>query len=137
MSEEIWNQIYHYAQGKSERCIANDRISPRLYEEYGVNLEQQEFSRIMAQCRSLPTNFTRDVIMKASSADIMNTMTRSILTLASYDEKATDISVENSLRQCMLIMLITIMKNRGACKRFWGQGRDCSLSVQNSGRRSL
>ena len=38
MSEEIWNQIYHYAQGKSERCIANDRISPRLYEEYGVNL---------------------------------------------------------------------------------------------------
>ena len=104
MSEEIWNQIYHYAQGKSERCIANDRISPRLYEEYGVNLEQQEFSRIMAQCRSLPTNFTRDVIMKASSADIMNTMTRSILTLASYDEKATDISVENSLRQCIQLI---------------------------------
>lgn len=65
-----------------------------------------EFKEILAQGRSLPTNFTRDVIMKAPSKDIMNSMTRSILTLASYDDRATDTSVTNSLRQC--IQLISI-----------------------------
>lgn len=65
-----------------------------------------EFRKILAEGRSLPTNFTRDVIMKAPSKDIMNSMTRSILTLASYDESATDTSVANSLRQC--IQLISI-----------------------------
>ncbi len=65
-----------------------------------------EFKKILAEGRSLPTNFTRDVIMKAPSRDIMNSMTRSILTLAFYDERATDVSVSNSLRQC--IQLISI-----------------------------
>lgn len=60
-----------------------------------------EFRRLIGKCRTLPTNFTRDVIMKAPSGDIMNSMTRSILTLASYDEKANDTSVSNSLRQCI------------------------------------
>lgn len=48
--------------------------------------EEKEFKELMGKCRALPTNFTRDVIMKAPSKDIMNSMTRSILTLASYDE---------------------------------------------------
>ena len=60
-----------------------------------------EFRLLIGQCRTLPTNFTRDVIMKAPSGDIMNSMTRSILTLASYDENANDTSVSNSLRQCI------------------------------------
>lgn len=42
--------------------------------------------------------------MKAPSEDIMNSMTRSILTLASYDENAKDISVSNSLRQCIQLI---------------------------------
>lgn len=65
-----------------------------------------EFREILAEGRDLPTNFTRDVIMKAPSKDIMNSMTRSILTLASYDENATDTELSNSLRQC--IQLISI-----------------------------
>jgi citrate synthase len=63
-----------------------------------------EFRQILAEGRNLPTNFTRDVIMKAPTKDIMNSMTRSILTLASYDEKATDVSVSNSLRQCIQLI---------------------------------
>jgi citrate synthase len=63
-----------------------------------------EFRQILAQARCLPTNFTRDIIMKAPSKDIMNSMTRSILTLASYDENATDTSVANSLRQCIQLI---------------------------------
>ena len=45
----------------------------------------EEFRRLLGECRTLPTNFTRDVIMKAPGKDIMNSMTRGILTLASYD----------------------------------------------------
>ncbi|MDD7739314.1 MAG: citrate/2-methylcitrate synthase [Fusicatenibacter sp.] len=66
--------------------------------------EEERFRKMIGSCRTLPTNFTRDVIMKAPSEDIMNSMTRSILTLASYDKKAKDISVSNSIRQCILLI---------------------------------
>ncbi|MGN0407397.1 MAG: citrate/2-methylcitrate synthase [Bacteroides sp.] len=66
--------------------------------------EEKDFREMIGRCRTLPTNFTRDVIMKAPSADIMNSMTRSILTLASYDKNAKDISVSNSLRQCIQLI---------------------------------
>lgn len=59
---------------------------------------------MIGACRALPSNFTRDVIMKASSEDIMNSMSRSILTLASYDSNVKDNSVANSLRQCMQLI---------------------------------
>ena len=69
------------------------------------NAEQlRSFMEVLAQSGELPTNFTRDVIMKAPSADIMNTMTRSVLTLASYDDRATDLSVDNVLRQCIQLI---------------------------------
>ena len=64
----------------------------------------EEFQRLLGECRTLPTNFTRDVIMKAPGKDIMNSMTRGILTLASYDERAIDTSVSNSLRQCIQLI---------------------------------
>lgn len=66
--------------------------------------KEDEFKEYIGKCRILPTNFTRDVIMKAPTEDIMNSMTRSILTLESYDENAKDISVSNSLRQCIQLI---------------------------------
>ena len=70
--------------------------------------EQQlkEFKEILASNRTLPTNFTRDVIMKAPSSDIMNSLTRSVLTLASYDKKCNDTSIENVLRQCISLISV-------------------------------
>ncbi len=68
--------------------------------------ELSEFSQILAKNRRLPTNFVRDVIMKAPSKDIMNSLTKSVLTLASYDDKVTDNSLENVLKQS--IMLISV-----------------------------
>ncbi|SEP61576.1 citrate synthase [Lachnospiraceae bacterium RM5] len=62
------------------------------------------FKQMIGKCRTLPTNFTRDVIMKAPSEDIMNSMTRSILTLASYDKNSKDNSINNSLRQCIQLI---------------------------------
>ena len=172
------NKIIEYSNQKEEICRKNDNISPRLYEEYGVNRglrdengngvltgltniskivssrvidgkkmpcdgelwyrgyrvkkliddlgedhlgferiaylllmgempdqkQEQEFQEYIGKCRTLPTNFTRDVIMKAPTEDIMNSMTRSILTLASYDKKAKDTSVSNALRQCIQLI---------------------------------
>ena len=66
--------------------------------------QEAEFRTLMGEVRTLPTNFTRDVIMKAPSEDIMNSMTRSILTLASYDPTAKDTSVANSLIQCIQLI---------------------------------
>ncbi len=66
--------------------------------------ELKEFTDIIGKSRTLPSNFTRDVIMKAPSRDIMNSMTRSILTLASYDRRAEDTSVANSLLQCIRLI---------------------------------
>ena len=53
----------------------------------------KEFKEKLAMMRTLPTNFTRDVIMKASSKDIMSSLTKSVLTLASYDKQAADLSM--------------------------------------------
>lgn len=78
-----------------------------LFGKLPTEKELKEFSQALAYCRKLPTNFTRDVIMKAPSRDIMNSLSKCILTLASYDPQASDISIENVLRQCM--MLISIM----------------------------
>lgn len=66
--------------------------------------ELKKFKNLIGESRRLPTNFTRDVIMKAPSHDIMNSMTRSILTLASYDDNANDTSVSNTLRQCISLI---------------------------------
>lgn len=66
--------------------------------------ELSGFSELLTESRTLPEDFTSDVIMKAPSADIMNSMTRSILTLASYDDKANDTSVSNSLLQCVKLI---------------------------------
>lgn len=68
-----------------------------------------EFIRVLAEKRMMPTNFTRDVIMKAPSADIMNSMTKSVLTLASYDPQAGDLSLPNVLRQCVQLMSVLPM----------------------------
>lgn len=171
-------KLSEYTKQQETICRKNDSISPRLYEEYGVNRglrdengngvltgltniskiksseivdgkkvscdgqlwyrgyqvedliadlgqdklgferiaylllmgelpdEEQEsdFKQFIGACRTLPTNFTRDVIMKAPSEDIMNSMTRSILTLASYDKNAKDTSISNSLRQCIQLI---------------------------------
>ena len=66
--------------------------------------EYEQFMQIIGEYRVLPTNFTRDVIMKKPGADIMNTMTRSILMLASYDDQAMDTGIPNSLRQCIQLI---------------------------------
>ena len=68
--------------------------------------ELQNFRQVLGGMRHLPKNFTRDVIMKASSKDIMNSLSRSVLTLASYDENTADLSIENVLRQSLMLISV-------------------------------
>lgn len=66
--------------------------------------ELMEFQQMLARGMQLPTNFTRDVIMKAPSKDIMNSMTKSVLTLASYDKKVSNLDIDNVLRQSIQLI---------------------------------
>lgn len=68
--------------------------------------ELQDFKRLLADQRSLPRNFVRDVVMKAPSKDMMNTLSRSVLTLYSYDPNADDTSLPNVLRQCLNLISV-------------------------------
>ena len=77
-----------------------------LFGELPTPEKLEEFCRVLGECRTMPTNFTRDVIMKAPSHDIMNAMARSVLTLASYDPKAGDLEISNVLRQSIQLASI-------------------------------
>ena len=77
-----------------------------LFGELPTPEKLKEFCRVLGECRTMPTNFTRDVIMKAPSHDIMNAMARSVLTLASYDPKAGDLDTSNVLRQSIQLASI-------------------------------
>lgn len=68
--------------------------------------ELQDFTKLLANQRSLPTNFVRDVIMKAPSRDIMNALSRSVLTLYCYDKNPDDIALPNVLRQCLNLISV-------------------------------
>lgn len=68
--------------------------------------ELDRFNRLLANYRSLPTSFVRDIIMKAPSQDMMNTLARSVLTMYSYDDYADDISLPNVLRQSLQLLAL-------------------------------
>lgn len=72
-----------------------------LFGELPNPKELKEFQELLAQRRMLPPNFVRDVIMKAPSRDMMNSISRCILQLYSYDPKADDTTIPNVLRQCL------------------------------------
>ena len=64
------------------------------------------FEGILKAQQSLPKNFVRDVVMKAPSRDMMNTLARSVLTLYAYDPLADDITLPNVLRQCLTLIAV-------------------------------
>lgn len=68
--------------------------------------ELASFRELLGSYRSLPTHFVRDIIMKAPSKDMMNTLARSVLTLYSYDNRGDDISIPNVLRQSLQLIAL-------------------------------
>ena len=100
---ELWYRGYNVET--LVRMFADDRYAYEiltyllLFGELPDEEERKEFIRVLSTARNLPTNFVRDVIMKAPTKDIMNSMTRSILTLASYDKYAQQTDLANVIRQ--------------------------------------
>ena len=85
-----------------------------LFGELPTKEQLNDFIKMLSDYRSLPTSFVRDIIMKAPSRDMMNTLARSVLTLYSYDDYADDISLPNVLRQCLqLISLFPMLSVYG------------------------
>ncbi|MCI5952422.1 MAG: citrate/2-methylcitrate synthase [Anaerostipes sp.] len=81
-----------------------------LFGELPNKQELAQLNDLLSEYRQLPTNFVRDIIMKAPSRDMMNTLARSVLTLFSYDDYASDTSVPNVLRQSLqLIALFPVL----------------------------
>lgn len=72
-----------------------------LFGELPNNDDLENFKSLLAENRSLPRSFVRDMIMKAPSKDMMNVLSRSVLALYSYDDLADDNSISNVLRQCI------------------------------------
>lgn len=91
--------------------------------------ELDDFKIVLGASRTLPTNFTRDVIMKASSKDIMNSITKSILTLAAYDENVFDESIENVLRQSLNLISTFPMLSVYGYQAFNHYDRDDSMYI--------
>jgi len=75
-----------------------------LFSELPNEEELEEFKRLLASYETLPKNFVRDVILKAPTADMMNGLARSVLTLHSYDKYANDTELSNVLRQCLQLI---------------------------------
>lgn len=95
----------------------------------------EQFQSILAGYRTLPTSFVRDIIMKAPSRDMMNTLARSVLTLYSYDTNADDVSPENVLRQCLqLIALFPLLSVYGyQAFRHYHDGQSLFIHVPHEG----
>ncbi len=75
-----------------------------LFGQLPSKTELDEFCELLTKYRSLPKNFVRDVLMKATGKDMMNILARSVLTLYAYDDKADDTSIPNVLRQCLQLI---------------------------------
>ncbi len=107
---KLWYRGYdviELVKGGRGRNFGFEEISYLLlFGELPNEHQLREFRDTLAANRTLPTNFTRDVIMKAPSSDIMNSLTRSVLTLASYDKNCNDTSIENVLRQCLSLISV-------------------------------
>ena len=100
---------------KEKRFGFEETVYLLLFGELPDKEQLAGFNDLLAKYREeLPTSFVRDIIMKAPSRDMMNTLARSVLTLYSYDEMADDTSVENVLRQCLqLIALFPLLSVYG------------------------
>lgn len=69
-----------------------------------------DFMKLLSDSRVLPKHFVRDVILKAPGKDLMNSLAKAVLTLASYDHDVNNLAIDNVLRQCLkLISLFPLL----------------------------
>ena len=94
------NEIVHGFQSE-KRFGFEECCYLLLFGELPTKARLDEFCSLLGEFRTLPVGFTEDMILKAPSKDIMNKLARSVLAAYSYDPNPDDISLKNTLRQCI------------------------------------
>ncbi len=89
---------------KENRFSFEEAVYLLLFGDLPSKSELERFEDLLGYYRSLPNSFVRDVIMNAPSPDMMNSLSRSVLTLYSYDKTPDDTSIHNVLRQCLQLI---------------------------------
>ncbi len=100
-----------------------------LFSELPDMQQLERFRRTLAEYRSLPTSFVRDMILKAPGKDMMNILSRSVLALYAYDENPDDTSVANVLRQCLQLIAVFPMLSVYGYQSFQHYHKDKSLFI--------
>ncbi len=97
-------------------CIADDRYGFEeityllLFGKLPTADQLSDFMKLLSDSRVLPKHFVRDVILKAPGKDLMNSLAKAVLTLASYDHDVMNLEIDNVLRQCLkLISLFPLL----------------------------
>lgn len=99
---------------KEKRFGYEETLYLLLFGKLPKQEQLDQLNQLLAEYRSLPTSFVRDIIMKAPSRDMMNALARSVLTLYAYDDRADDTSLPNVLRQCLqLTALVPVISVYG------------------------
>jgi citrate synthase len=105
---ELYYQGYNVAdliEGLGGRRYAFEETTYLLlFGELPTKEQLERFIGILSELQELSGHFVRDVIMKAPSANIMNALLKSIVTLYSYDDNPEDISPANVLRQSLQLI---------------------------------
>ncbi len=100
-----------------------------LFGEMPTIDELKNFRSLLVQYRTLPQHFVRDVILKAPSEDMMNSIARSVLTLFCYDKNPNDTSLNNVMRQSIQLISVFPMLTVYGYHAFNHYLRDKSLYI--------
>ena len=100
-----------------------------LFSELPNEEQLARFKEALADMRTLPKSFTRDMILKAPSQDMMNMISRCVLALYSYDDNPDDISIPNVLRQCMFLISIFPLLSVYAYQSYQHYYKEQSLNI--------
>lgn len=103
-----------------------------LFGKMPTATELKDFKNLLVRYRTLPQNFVRDVILKAPSEDMMNSIARSVLTLFCYDTNPNDTSIENVLRQCIQLISVFPMLSVYGYHAYNHYLRDKSLYIHRA-----
>ena len=108
---------------KDDRFGFEEVVYLLLFGEMPTVEQLKSFRELLVRYRTLPQNFVRDVILKAPSDDMMNSIARSVLTLFCYDKNANDTSINNVLSlfrcsRCFRFTAITLTTTICATRAF-------------------
>ncbi len=112
----------------AEHCGFEEITYLLLFGELPTSEQLEDFQKIMVRRRKLPAGFVKNIIMQSPSPDMMNSLSRSILSLYAYDDNAEDTSLPNVLRQSInLISQFPTLMVYGYLAYNYKQGHDLWL----------